>query len=575
MHRSVGLGVAVAVLVAASLAPPVASADVDLDGAAGSGGAVTVPATCVPDLDTIEESASSLVSGPMRTAVESLSPDGMALDLPITVTVPATVAPGESVHTTIASTLPLGALAGVIEDDIIAPQLPGGVSLVGFALLLGDRDPRATLRQSAPAGTSIDVGSFALTSTQPTGEPPLTASVSEDEISIFIGDHNATPYTFSHPTPPRTGYILDRTEPPWTATVDADLLTSPLAAPGSTIDLLPGDVVFNLGLWLRVEVASTRLSGRVHADWVCTPNAPETPVAQVTYTSPPVGLQVVKEASAPSVLAGEDAGWTITILNTGTTPLTGVTLSDPLEPDCDRAIGSLAALTSTVVTCSTATSASDVGDLTNSAIVGSDQTGPAAGEDDATVEVTGGCLPPGPFVDVPDVHPFCAHIAWLVDSAIALGYPDGTFRPVAPITRQAMSAFLYRMAGSPDGDDPSCSAPPFADVPTDHSFCGEIEWMEATEIAGGYADGRFHPTDAVSRQAMAAFVRRLVGAVAPLCVAAPFNDVPTSNPFCGDIAWMVGTGIADGYADGGYHPTASVSRQAMAAFLARTAPLLP
>ena len=48
-----------------------------------------------------------------------------------------------------------------------------------------------------------------------------------------------------------------------------------------------------------------------------------------------------------------------------------------------------------------------------------------------------------------------------------------------------------------------------------------------------------------------------------------FPDVPTSSQFHGDIDWLVDNGIANGYADGTFKPTAPVSRQAMAAFLHR------
>lgn len=48
-----------------------------------------------------------------------------------------------------------------------------------------------------------------------------------------------------------------------------------------------------------------------------------------------------------------------------------------------------------------------------------------------------------------------------------------------------------------------------------------------------------------------------------------FNDVPNSNPFHDDISWLAGTGITQGYADGGFHPSDPVTRQAMAAFLKR------
>lgn len=48
-----------------------------------------------------------------------------------------------------------------------------------------------------------------------------------------------------------------------------------------------------------------------------------------------------------------------------------------------------------------------------------------------------------------------------------------------------------------------------------------------------------------------------------------FSDVPTNSPFHDDISWMAENGIANGYDDGTYRPTNAVSRQAFAAFLHR------
>jgi hypothetical protein len=46
--------------------------------------------------------------------------------------------------------------------------------------------------------------------------------------------------------------------------------------------------------------------------------------------------------------------------------------------------------------------------------------------------------------DVSDTSPFHDEIATIIDAGIASGYEDGTFRPGAPVTRQAMAAFLDR-----------------------------------------------------------------------------------------------------------------------------------
>jgi S-layer homology domain len=50
----------------------------------------------------------------------------------------------------------------------------------------------------------------------------------------------------------------------------------------------------------------------------------------------------------------------------------------------------------------------------------------------------------GLFSDVPTDHPFFWDIQWLASTGITTGYEDGTFRPEEPVTRQAMAAFLHR-----------------------------------------------------------------------------------------------------------------------------------
>jgi len=50
------------------------------------------------------------------------------------------------------------------------------------------------------------------------------------------------------------------------------------------------------------------------------------------------------------------------------------------------------------------------------------------------------------FDDVATNHPFAAEISWLVDEDITTGFGDGTFRPGAAVSRQAMAAFLHRTA---------------------------------------------------------------------------------------------------------------------------------
>jgi len=181
-------------------------------------------------------------------------------------------------------------------------------------------------------------------------------------------------------------------------------------------------------------------------------------------------------------------------------------------------------------------------------------------------------LPTPPFSDVRPGDAFYADIVWLVDQGITGGYSDGTFRPGASVNRDAMAAFLYRM--DHDGARaPSCTTAAFTDVPASHPFCGEIAWLASTGITTGWPDGTFRPSQAVTREAMAAFLYRFDHGPgrAPACTYSPFGDVLASHPFCGEIAWMAEQGISTGWVDGTFRPSLTIERQAMAAFLHRFA----
>lgn len=95
---------------------------------------------------------------------------------------------------------------------------------------------------------------------------------------------------------------------------------------------------------------------------------------------------------------------------------------------------------------------------------------------------------------------------------ITTGYPDGTFRPNAPVNRDAMAAFFYRAAGSPHVDLPTTSH--FSDVSTDNQFYREITWLASKGISTGWPDGTYRPVTPIARDAMAAFIYRYTEKVA-------------------------------------------------------------
>ncbi|WP_138444658.1 S-layer homology domain-containing protein [Sinomonas susongensis] len=186
----------------------------------------------------------------------------------------------------------------------------------------------------------------------------------------------------------------------------------------------------------------------------------------------------------------------------------------------------------------------------------------------------------GSFADVPSGSQFSTEIQWLADQGISTGWimPDGTrqYRPLLPVARDAMAAFMYRLAGSPAFTPPADS--PFTDITPSAQFYKEITWLDAQGISTGWQmpDGtrQYRPLEPVGRDAMAAFMYRLDASPAFTPPAdSPFADITPGTQFYKEITWLATNGISTGWteADGSktYRPLDAVARDAMAAFMYR------
>ncbi|WP_198011516.1 carboxypeptidase regulatory-like domain-containing protein [Arthrobacter sp. FB24] len=119
-----------------------------------------------------------------------------------------------------------------------------------------------------------------------------------------------------------------------------------------------------------------------------------------------------------------------------------------------------------------------------------------------------------PFTDVATSNQFYKEITWLASTGITTGWTAGdgsrTYAPVQAVNRDAMAAFMYRLAGKPAFTPPAVS--PFTDVATSNQFYKEITWLASTGITTGWTAGdgsrTYAPVQAVNRDAMAAFMYR-------------------------------------------------------------------
>ncbi|MFW7413730.1 S-layer homology domain-containing protein [Demequina sp. SO4-18] len=174
------------------------------------------------------------------------------------------------------------------------------------------------------------------------------------------------------------------------------------------------------------------------------------------------------------------------------------------------------------------------------------------------------------FFDVPRTHHFYDEIEWLAAERITTGFASGEFRPRDDVSREAFAAFLYRLAGSPSVSLPSRS--PFKDVSTSAPFYKEIVWLSREGITTGWSDGTFRPRADISREAIAAFLYRFEGEpTVRSTTATSFADINKNSAFLKEISWLAESGITTGYTDGTFRPLAPVTREATAAFLERAA----
>jgi hypothetical protein len=174
------------------------------------------------------------------------------------------------------------------------------------------------------------------------------------------------------------------------------------------------------------------------------------------------------------------------------------------------------------------------------------------------------------FSDVPVGSQFATEIAWAATKGIAEGWPDGSYRPLQPVTRDAMAAFIFRQHDPFDWRYTPPETSPFTDVRPDTQFYFYMAWVAEHGISTGWPDKTYRPLTSVNRDAMAAFMYRMAGSpdYTPPAVS-PFTDVSTDHQFYKEIAWLAENEITTGWPDQTFRPLDPVNRDAMAAFMYR------
>ncbi len=173
-------------------------------------------------------------------------------------------------------------------------------------------------------------------------------------------------------------------------------------------------------------------------------------------------------------------------------------------------------------------------------------------------------------------HPFTDLNGHWAESAICELYNDGvvngvsekTFSPNAPITR---AEFVKIMVESLGYNVYAVQSAAFTDTSTDAWYYAVVSFAHSKGFVGGYSDGSFHPNASITR---AEAVELLVNASGQSSADTSnlnhqFKDVSAQDWFATSLAIALQNEVIQGYGDGTFRPTNSISRAEAAVMLTK------
>ena len=110
----------------------------------------------------------------------------------------------------------------------------------------------------------------------------------------------------------------------------------------------------------------------------------------------------------------------------------------------------------------------------------------------------------------------------------------------------------------------------FEDVGADDWFCGDVGYVLQTGLMSGTARTQFSPSRTTTRGMIVTILYRLAGAPA-VNTAAPYTDVAPDSYCAAAAAWAAQTGVAAGIGGGRFAPQRGITRAELAAMLCRFA----
>lgn len=139
------------------------------------------------------------------------------------------------------------------------------------------------------------------------------------------------------------------------------------------------------------------------------------------------------------------------------------------------------------------------------------------------------------------------------------GYPDGSVKPDGEITREEITAILYRINSKVYDKPFSVTGEVFPDVLSTRWSVKEIEYMAENEVVLGYPDGEFKPSRNLTRAEFAALIYRFCE-LSETKKGNTFFDVSKEHWAYDEIQALSETGLIQGYEDESFRPEKNITR---------------
>jgi hypothetical protein len=167
----------------------------------------------------------------------------------------------------------------------------------------------------------------------------------------------------------------------------------------------------------------------------------------------------------------------------------------------------------------------------------------------------------------PDIaqHWASTQISLFLEKRWVNGYPDGTFKPDAQITRAEFVAVFLRSQGLAPSENVSSH---FSDA-QEHWASSYIETAYEKGILTGYPDGTFKPDQRITRAEIAAIIYRYLKLSPPEQTNINFLDLTPSHWAFGFIERIRERGIITGYPDNTFRPDSFSTRAEAVVMIAR------